>query len=262
MLCYSHQFKHNQNQEALMKNVVDSLIASIIFGLLSTGIGLILQALGFSTQASVGFALIALLLLVLLFLGTRTYYSLVVRRLTETLLEKALHINATNESDEAKLTFKRRIIERVLLEHSGVELRQNNSVVEFLNQEVCEPIICDAFRRATRKVKILTIRGERYFSGATSLLYKIYLEKPTKNFSVECLVLSPESQHITEELAAKLEHENAERIKNKMRAALGYLKFLASHRNFEVRCYNETPNFKILLFDDEMFVSSFAAGEP
>jgi uncharacterized protein YktB (UPF0637 family) len=32
------------------------------------------------------------------------------------------------------------------------------------------------------------------------------------------------------------------------------------NRNIRVKCYKESPNFKILIFDDEMFVSSFAQG--
>ena len=77
------------------------------------------------------------------------------------------------------------------------------------------------------------------------------------------LVLSPNSDHITEALARKLGHDDAGYIKTKMRIALQNLRHLSeTNDKFKVKCYSETPNFKILLFDDVMFVSSFAQGGP
>lgn len=43
-----------------------------------------------------------------------------------------------------------------------------------------------------------------------------------------------------------------------MRDTLNSLKTLARYdEKFEVKCFRETPNFKILLFDDDMFISSY-----
>jgi len=237
-------------------NVVDSIIASIIFALLSAGVGLILQALGFSAQASVFVALFVLLALMLLFLAVRNFYPMYTRWLTERLLENALSVK-TNEPDDTRATFKKRIIERVLRENPGVEPKNSSWIMEFPNQEVCEPYIRDEFRNA-RKVKILTIRGEKYFAGKRSLFYNLYLEKRTKNFSIKVLVLSPESGHITDELAEDMGQDSADEIKRKMQIVLDILRrFANENKNFEVRCYDETPNFKILLFDDVMFVSAY-----
>jgi hypothetical protein len=99
--------------------------------------------------------------------------------------------------------------------------------------------------------------------GPGSLLYKLYSSKQSKDSIIQVLVLSPESDHITEELAIKLAHNSPERIRGKMSTVLNYLKFLMSqNENFEVRCYKEEPNWKILIFDDVMFVSSFVGGKP
>jgi hypothetical protein len=137
---------------------------------------------------------------------------------------------------------------------------QNIPVREYENQVACEAEICEAFRTA-RKIKILTIRGERYFSTSRSLFYELYSSKKEKDSTIQMLVLSPQSNHISEELARKLGHPSAERIRRRMRIVLGYLKHLTElNNNLEVRCYNETPYLKILLFDDTMFVSSFTEG--
>ena len=62
-------------------------------------------------------------------------------------------------------------------------------------------------------------------------------------------------------LARKLGHDDAGYIKTKMRIALQNLRHLSeTNDKFKVKCYSETPNFKILLFDDVMFVSSFGEG--
>ncbi len=106
-------------------------------------------------------------------------------------------------------------------------------------------------------VKILTIRGEKYFGDKRSLFYEQF-EKRRKNINIKILVLSPESDHITDQLAKEVGQHTAEDIKGKMRIVLNILKrFSNQNKNFEVRCYDETPNFKILLFDDVMFVSAF-----
>ena len=243
------------------KNVVDSIIASILFTALSTILGLILQAFGFSTQGSVITAVFALFALMLIFLGVRKFYPTYSRKLTERLVESALNVGV-NETDDSKIAFKKKIVERVQLGSSGIELKQNDSVIEFLNQEACESHIQEAARNA-KNVKILTIRGEKYFLGPKSLLYDLYSSKRAGGTKIQVLVLSPESDHITEEHASNLGHRSPEEIRKKMRITLNYLENIAEqNKNFEVRCYNEPPNFKILLFDDVMFISSFAAGVP
>jgi GTP pyrophosphokinase len=89
------------------------------------------------------------------------------------------------------------------------------------------------------------------------------LTKKDKGFNIELLVLSPESSHITEDLAGELGHNSVERIRKNMRIARDNLNHLAEQNaNFRVKWYDETPNFKILMFDDIMFVSSFAGGGP
>ena len=71
------------------------------------------------------------------------------------------------------------------------------------------------------------------------------------------------SPHITEQLAVRLDHESPEEIRDKMQHSLNNLKFYAQrNKDFEVRCYWEPPNFKILRFDNTMFVSSFIGGGP
>jgi hypothetical protein len=191
-----------------MNNVLENIIATIIAAALSTIVAFILQSFGFSTQMATLFALLAL---VLLFLVVRGVYPVCSRWITERLLEDALNMNP-NDADQARTAFKKKIVGRVLREKPLVEQKQSNSIIEYPNQEACETHICDAFRNA-RKVKILTIRGERYFSGSRSLLYKLYSEKRTKNFTIDVLVLSPESRHIIDELAKDMGQDSANEIK-------------------------------------------------
>lgn len=247
------KFKCNQIQEALMNNnVVDSIIASIIFGILSTGVGIILQALGFSAQVSIIVALFVLLALVLLFIVAKSYYPIYIKGLTERLLEKTLQENRNGTNGE----FKKKIIKRVLKENLEGEPRKDNWITEFSNQEACESNIREASRNA-RKVKILTVRGQKYFLGPDSLLHDLISPKRIKNSSIEVLVLSLNSQHITDDLAEELRQHSAKVIRERMRIVLESLEEIAKNKNFKVRCYDETPNFKILLFDDTMFVSAF-----
>lgn len=147
-------------------------------------------------------------------------------------------------------------------EPSRAQLQENALITTFSSQDECESLILQESRHAT-SVKILTIRGEKYFLGPKSLLHNLYSAKHPKDLTLQVLVLSPETDHITEELALLLGHNSAERIRGKMSTVLGYLKFLMSqNKGFEVRCYQEQPIFKILVFDDVMFVSSFAGGGP
>ncbi|HLI89548.1 MAG TPA: helix-turn-helix transcriptional regulator [Ktedonobacteraceae bacterium] len=147
-------------------------------------------------------------------------------------------------------------------ESPGARQQENSLITMFASQDECEALIRHEARHATQ-IKVLTIRGEKYFLGPRSILYHLCDPKHPRNCSIQVLVLSPESSHITQELAIKLGHDSAQRIREKMNSVLGYLKFLMNQNNgFEIRCYQETPIFKILMFDNVMFVSSFAGGGP
>ena len=256
MLYYGYQFKRYEVQEVLMSsNVVDGIIASMLFALLSTGVGLIFQALGFSSQGALFAGVSTLLVLLMLFLSGRSLYPKYKRKLTLRLVEEVLNSKAIDD-----VGLKNQVITQVIHDHPGMMSNQNCPIREFANQVACEDEICEAFRTA-RKVKILTIRGEKYFLSSRSLLYDLYLAKRGKDATVDMLVLSANSDHITEALARKLGHDDAEHIRTKMRIALQNLKHLAEKNDkFKVKCYTETPNFKILLFDDVMCVSSFGEG--
>src|SRR5579863_4317872 len=72
------------------------------------------------------------------------------------------------------------------------ELGLKGSLIRFKNQEVCQPSI----RREalhTTKIRVLTIRGDKFFVGTNSLFHDAVEEKKTP---IEVLVLSPESDHI------------------------------------------------------------------
>lgn len=147
-------------------------------------------------------------------------------------------------------------------EKCGQEALFGELIKEFQNQDSCESHIRKCSRHA-QKIRVLTIRGEIYFVGGKSLLHTLLTSGEGDNCTIEVLVLSPESDHITEELAKKLQKASIEIIREKMRINLNNLKFLAhTHANFQLKCYLEKPNFKILLFDDVMFVTSFACEEP
>lgn len=215
----------------LMNGIFENVIAGIIVA-------------GLSTIA--GFLLVT---------GRRHYHAFM-EKLTLRLLERAL-------KDKKDAAIRQRIVDLLHQELFLTIENHNNSVVEYPNQEACESLIQEAFSEATKVVKILTIRGQKYFLSSRSLLYDICLTKREKGFRVQILVLSPESSHITGELAEDIGHNSAERIRRKMRIALENLKHLAEQNpNIQIMCFDETPNFKILMFDDIMFVSSFAAGGP
>lgn len=247
-----------------------NLIDNVIAGLFSTGlwvvVGVLLSTLGLSTPVS---AVLALLAAIFLFILFKIFYPRYIRWLTKKLLETTLKIK-DDDPDKITVAFKQEIIDRVYQENpinkaqTGVISRNEverstSSFKEFANQKQCEPELQAAFRSA-KVVKILTIRGEKYFLGRgnRSLFYDIFLEKPTKNLSVEVLVLSPDSAHITHELARDLRDHSSEYIRRKMQDVLDGLKEIASqHKNLEVRRYNETPIFKLLMFDDIMFITAY-----
>ncbi len=139
------------------------------------------------------------------------------------------------------------------------ELEPKGLFVEFQNQDSCELYIRKEALHAT-KIRVLTIRGDKFFVGTNSLFHDVVEERRS---TIEVLVLSPESEHITEELARKLQKNSAEDIRRGMHRSLDFLKDRARwYENFNVKCYNEEPNFKLLIFDDVMFVSSFAREVP
>ena len=213
-----------------------------------------MRAFGLSTQMSVNVALFALPALAAIILVSRNLYPRYQRFLTIRLVRKALSVNP---GDEDAVKFKERVVGLVTREVHGGEPNESYSIRVYPNQLDCESKICEAFRRA-KKVKILTIRGERYFSGSRSLLHDMCLAKRGDDFSIQVLVLSPGSSHISEQLATSLGHTSAERTRRKMRITLNYLQHLADQNSsFQMKCYDETPNFKILLFDDIMFVSAY-----
>jgi hypothetical protein len=235
-------------------NVVDSIIASAIFAVLSAGLGLILKALRLSDQVSVITALLTLLALIFLFIIIKRLYPIYTRRLAERTLLSTLSVI---DSNDPRMALKKKIIERVLQDNAETDQAKRDWIRIYENQEVCEPYLQDAFRKAG-KVKILTIRGRKYFSGSRSLFYDI-LEKRGRNFSVQVLVLSPWSSHITDKLAQNIGQHSAMEIKRNMLTVLeeSLIDLANKNKNFGVRCYDETPNFKLLLFDDVMFVSAF-----
>jgi RelA/SpoT family (p)ppGpp synthetase len=107
----------------------------------------------------------------------------------------------------------------MLHESSLINSSDKTSIIEHPNQDACESYIQEAFKNA-KKVKILTIRGQQYFLSSRSLLYDMCLTKKDKGFSILVLVLSPESSHITENLAGELGHNSVERIRKKMRIVM------------------------------------------
>ena len=141
-----------------------------------------------------------------------------------------------------------------------VKIEQNSLHIRtFKNQHVCEPEIRKEAHRA-KTIKVLTIRGNEYFVGNKSIFHPILEEG---NAAIDLLVLSPQAGHITEELARNLQHRSAEEIRERMRMSLDYLMGLdRRYEKFSVRCYHEEPIFKLLIFDDVMFVSSFAHEVP
>lgn len=141
-----------------------------------------------------------------------------------------------------------------------LKIEQNSlNIRMYKNQQVCESEIRREAHRAN-KIKVLTIRGNEYFVGNKSIFHPILEEG---NATIDLLVLSPQAQHITEELASKLQHKSAEEIRAKMRMSLDYLIGLVhQYDKFSVKCYHEEPIFKLLIFDDVMFASSFAREMP
>src|SRR5947207_15648273 len=121
-------------------NVIDGIRASLIFGTLSAGVGLILQAFRFSPQVVFVASAFALLALLLLFIFGRNIYSRYKRKLTVQLLEDALKSDVSNV-DEA--TFKNLVIARVLKENVSVEASESIPITVFPNQLACESQICE-----------------------------------------------------------------------------------------------------------------------
>ncbi len=256
MIYYSCYFRAEQIQEALMKDIVKNVIATIVAGILSTIVVFVGRALGFDTEKSIVAAVLALLVLLLLyffFVAIRRSYPRWRRHFVLHFIHKALQ-EQSGQADVVELKYN--IIDMVTRHLHKVRENESYLVRVFQNQKQCEAEIKETFRRAKR-TRILTIRGENYFLSKNSLLNEIALSKRGDGFSIRVLVLIPESSHINEKLARTLDH-SATDIKRKMHRALDNLMHMAEQNpNFQIRCYNEPPNFKLLLFDDVMFFSVY-----
>ena len=172
------------------------------------------------------------------------------------LLERALNVDVRNP-DKRKLALKQAVVERTLLDNQGVQLTSPVAITEFASQRSCESKIRSAARDA-KVMKVLTIRGQKYFFGERSLLKTICDLKTGKGYSMRVLVLSPETDHLTETVAMQLGHQSSDEVRENMQVTLDYLKLLMRlNGNFMVKCYNGTPSLKLLVFDDTMFVSAF-----
>ena len=241
----------------MTKNVIASLIAGAILLGLPVATAFVLQRyFGFSSQDAFNIAVYVLFGLGIFsligFLVVNKFASWI-RWLTMKLLENALQLK--NNTDEGKISFKERIMARVSQEFPVVEQIQDSGVTVYPNQETCEEKIKEACR-AARKIKILTIRGAKYFAIGKSLLRELCEAKRGSGFIIEVLVRSPQDEGITEDLSRRLGHRSAERVKSNMRHVLEYLKQMeGENQNFVVKYYEGTPIFKILLFDDIMYVS-------
>jgi hypothetical protein len=84
-----------------MNNLLENVIAAIIFTALSTTTGLVIQIFGFSAQTSITVAIAVLFGLAVVFLVVRRYYPRYTRWRTERLLLKALSLK-THETDDAR----------------------------------------------------------------------------------------------------------------------------------------------------------------
>jgi len=185
-------------------------------------------------------------------------FPLVIGKLTIRLLEDALKVNARNSNPE-KEELRTKVIERVQQAGPGVYQGQGNMITEFENQLACESQLIEHFREA-KVIKILTIRGSHYFLGHRSLFFDLCELKTGRGYSIELLVLALDAPHLTDEHAKSIGHASSAEVKTVMANMFEYLKVIRRHnRNFVVRFYKEEPIFKILLFDDVMFVSAFVA---
>src|SRR5207248_10782492 len=111
-----------------MNSVLESVIANAISLGLSTVVGFILLVFGVNTQTTVTVAAGVLFGVAVLFLVARKHYPRYKRRWTKRLLDQALNVK-DNETDEEKIAFKAKIIERVQLESTGWQFQENKSVV-------------------------------------------------------------------------------------------------------------------------------------
>lgn len=255
MIYYRCYFKQEHIQEALMKNIVENLIANMLVILISTCVGLFLHAFGFNTEIAITLGLAVLLFLYILVyvVGWKIYPKfhnwLIIKLLNEAL--------KTNSSKADVVELQDQIVRLVTLYIHKVKLNESYLIKVYPNQDKCESEIIEAFRRA-KKVKILTIRGEKYFLSTKSLLRDITMTKRGEDIDIKVLVLVPESSHITERLARSLGHNSPENIRKKMNMSLTNLKHIAEQNtNFQVRAYDRTPILKMLLFDNVMFISAY-----
>lgn len=253
----------------MSKNVVESVIASIIFAVLWATSTLILHDFGLNSPVYPIAVLLILLAIICVYFIAKNGYPRLTRWLTWRLLTHIL--SAKNNADADDVSLRNSIIEEIFRTTSGNELAQHyngiygsdaqTSLIEFENQVACELDIQRACEKA-KKIKILTIRGENYFLGKRSLLRNICVEKRGDGYSIEILVHSPDSEHITKKLGMSL-GKHPEQIRERMIIVLNSLRhIMEDNRNIRVKYYTESPNFKILIFDDVMFVSSFAQGGP
>src|SRR5690349_8164692 len=159
----------------LTQNVVDNIIAGVVATALSTAVGLILQAFGINAQQSFTLALFVLLALIIIFFVVRGFYYTWLSLLASRLIQKAFAIK-DDEANKGKIAFKTAIVQQIQPKSIQDEEEQEHLITLYPNQMACEPLIQEACRNATT-IKILTIRGERYFYGGSprSILRDILL---------------------------------------------------------------------------------------
>ena len=240
-----------------MKNIIENLIANMLVLLISTCVVLVLRNFGFSTDFAIILGLIVLLLLyILIYAVGRQNYPKFKSWLTIKLLKDALRANS-GTTNSAEL--QDQIIQLVTYHIHRMMLNESYLVQVYPNQETCEKEIVERYRRA-KKIKILTIRGEKYFLGSRSLLRDITLGKlkAEEELDIKVLVLVPDSSHITDRLARSLGSQLPDDMRKKMVMSLNNMKHIADQNtNFQVRCYDKTPIIKMLIFDDVMFISAY-----
>lgn len=122
----------------------------------------------------------------------------------------------------------------------------------------CKEELIDQFDSASSEIRILTIRGLRYFSRKAGLFFPLLRQKAIDNVPIKVLVCSPESTHIDLELVRGLRKSSVEEIRRNMRLALDNLEILMNeYKNLDIRVYEEVPIWNILQFDDTMYVSAY-----
>lgn len=166
--------------------------------------------------------------------------------------------------------YKKRVEERK--EKEKAKEREHQKAIELYNkfskyitdvspdQNGFQNLLLEKFRHA-KKIEIMVIRGLAIFSLKDSLFYNVLKDKNPNEFNIRILMLDPKSPFV--EVRAQEINESKNAVTKGIKYSIGELIEVkdAKNLNLKIKVYDELPIWRLMFFDNSVFVSSFQKGK-